>query len=63
MVVAEQRLEAEVVVVEIPELDGEVGGAGGKVPALVVVGDKVDGVCVREGVLVWPLRVRSKSPV
>jgi hypothetical protein len=49
VVVSEKSFAAEVVVVEVPEFDGEVGGAGGEVAALLVVGDVVDGVylCVR----------------
>jgi hypothetical protein len=44
VVVAVERLEAQVVVVDVPQLDGEVGGAGGQVAALVVEVDVVDRV-------------------
>lgn len=63
VVMPEKSLEAEIVVVEVPELDGEIRRAAGDIPALVIVADVIDRIYVRQGVLVCPLRVRSKSPV
>jgi hypothetical protein len=42
VVVSEEGLEAEVVVIEVPQLDGEVRGAGGQVAALLIVSCMVD---------------------
>lgn len=44
VVVAAEGLEAEVVVVDIPDFNGEIGGAGGEVAALVIEIDVIDGV-------------------
>lgn len=44
MIVSYEGLAAEVVVIEVPQFDGEIGGAGGEVSALLVEGDVVDGV-------------------
>jgi hypothetical protein len=44
MVVPKKRLKTEVVVVEIPQFDAEVGRTRSDVSALMVIGDKVDGV-------------------
>lgn len=42
MVMAVEGLEALVIVIDVPEFYGEIGGARGKVAALLVVVDIID---------------------
>lgn len=63
VVVADERLEALVVVVEVPQLYTEVGRAAGQVTPLRVVVDAINRVYLAIEVLVCPRRVFSRSPV
>jgi hypothetical protein len=42
VIVPIECFKAEVVIIDVPELDGEIGGAGGEVAALLVVVDVID---------------------
>ena len=44
MVMTEEGLKTQVVVIDIPQLDAEVGGAGSEVSTLLIEGDVVNGI-------------------
>ena len=63
MIMPVESLEAKVIVIDIPKFDGQIWRAWGEVSTLVIEVDIINGIYIRNRILVCPRRVRSRSPV
>jgi len=63
VIMPDESLEAKVIVIDVPKFNRQIWRAWSKVPALLIKVDIINGIYLKNRILVCPRRVRSRSPV